>query len=86
MTAAALEYPCDIAVKAMGRSGTDFDGTVVAIVRRHVPHLAESAVSLRPSSAGNYVAVTVLVRAESQAQMDALYRDLTACEQVLMAL
>ena len=81
-----LVFPCDFAIKVLGRAAADFDTLVVSIVRRHVPDLREGAVSSRESRAGRYVAVTVTVQAESQAQLDRLYTELSAHEQILMVL
>lgn len=81
-----FEFPCDFPIKAMGPAEGDFDLTVVEIIRRHVPDLHESAVRTRQSKGGNYLAVTVTIRATSREQLDAIYLDLTACEQVMMAL
>ncbi len=81
-----LEFPCTFPIKAMGLSGTDFDLLVVEIVTRHTGPLNEGAVTLRPSSNGKYVSVTVTIHAESKQQLDAVYRELTAHERVLMAL
>ena len=81
-----LEFPVDFPVKAMGRAGEDFDATVVELVRRHAPGLHEDAVRVRASEGGRYISVTVTVRAESREQLDNIYRELTAHEQVLMAL
>ena len=41
---------------------------------------------MRTSSDGNFVAVTYTVLASSREQLDAIYRELTACKSVLMAL
>jgi len=81
-----LEFPCDFVLKVMGRNGPEFENAVLAIVRRHVADLGEGAVSTRPSRGGNYCALTVAFRAGSLEQLDALYRDLTACPHVVMAL
>ena len=81
-----LTFPCEIAIKAMGKSSSDFDAIVVELVRRHVADIAEGAVSSRPSRAGTYTAVTVLIQATSRAQLDAIYQELTASPDVLMAL
>jgi len=81
-----LEFPCDFPIKAMGEATDDFDALVVSIVRRHVEDLPESAVSRRASSGGRYLAVTVTVRATSREQLDAIYRDLSGHERVVMAL
>lgn len=81
-----LQFPCSFPIKAMGRTGADFEGQVVAIVRRHAPDLGEGAVRTRASKAGSYLSVTVKVRARNREQLDAIYRDLSACDEVLMAL
>jgi putative lipoic acid-binding regulatory protein len=38
------------------------------------------------SGAGRFVSVTAVVEARSQAQLDAIYQELSDCAQVLMAL
>ena len=81
-----IQFPCDFPIKAMGLAAEGFDAVVVGIVRRHTPDLGEGAVTKRPSANGKYVSITVTVRARNQAQLDAIYLDLTACEQVLWAL
>ncbi len=81
-----LEFPCDFPIKVMGRAADDFDAKVVEIVRRHAPDLTEAAVSVRESRGSNYLSVTVTVRATSKKQLDDIYRELTAHEQVMMAL
>jgi putative lipoic acid-binding regulatory protein len=55
-------------------------------VFRHARLFSGHEVRSRPSGAGNFVSVTITVEAESRDQLDRIYRDLTACEQVLMAL
>ena len=81
-----LEFPCDFPIKVMGRAEPGFDALVVELVRRHAPDLGEGAVSSRPSKGGKWVSVTVTLRAESKAQLDAIYLDLTTHEKVVMAL
>ncbi|MGD9602842.1 MAG: YbeD family protein [Gammaproteobacteria bacterium] len=81
-----LKFPCDFPLKVMGHAADDFDALVVEIVRRHVPSLREGAVQRRPSRQGNYLAVTVTVQAESQQQLDDLYRELSGHARILMVL
>lgn len=81
-----LSFPCTFAIKAMGIAAEDFDGLVAAIVRRHAPNIGEAAVTTRRSRGGKYVSVTVTIMAESRAQLDAIYRDLSGHERVFMAL
>lgn len=82
----ALDFPCDFPIKAMGQATQELESVVMEIVRRHAPQVSDEALRSRPSSNGKYLSVTVTVRAESRAQLDAIYIDLTACQQVLMAL
>lgn len=81
-----LEFPCDFPIKVVGQAHEDFDALVVAIVRRHVNDLSEGAVRAKPSRQGRYVSLTVTVRAESRAQLDALYTELSAHARILMVL
>ena len=81
-----LELPCDFPIKAFGHSDIGLDLTVVSIVRRHAPDLAEGAVMSRTSGGGKYTAITVTVRAQSKIQLDAIYQDLSACPEVIMVL
>lgn len=85
-TDSILEFPCQIAIKAMGKTSPDFDAVVVEIVRQHIDDIQEGAVSTRPSKAGTYTSVTVMVEATSRAQLDAIYQGLTDHPDVLMAL
>ena len=81
-----LEFPCDFVIKAMGKDEPGFDLLVVELVRRHAPDLHEGAVSSRSSKGGKWVSVSVNLRAQSKAQLDAIYQDLTAHDKVVMAL
>ncbi len=81
-----LEFPCQFAIKAMGKNNADFDLIVIAIIRQHVDDIKEGAVKKRPSKGGKYVAVTVTIEATSKKQLDAIYQGLTDCPEVVMAL
>ena len=81
-----LKFPCRFPIKAMGRALPGFADQVVEIVNNHVPYIPEHAISSNPSKNGNYISVTVMITATSRAQLDDIYRELTACENVLMAL
>lgn len=81
-----LEFPCQFAIKAMGKTDVELDLLVIGIVRRHAPDFGENAVKTRPSKDGNYLAVTVTIEATSKQQLDAIYQDLSNHPHVLMAL
>jgi len=82
----ALTFPCRFPIKAIGRADADFDALIVGIVRRHAPDLTEGAVHTRSGSKGNYLAVTVTIEADSRAQLDAIYQELSHHPRVIMAL
>ncbi|MCL2523524.1 MAG: DUF493 domain-containing protein [Betaproteobacteria bacterium] len=73
-----LEFPCAFPLKIMGRAHDDLAQTVLAIVSRHAPDFAGETMEMRASSGGNYLSLTCTVRATSKAQLDALYRELSA--------
>lgn len=81
-----LVFPCEFPIKAMGKASATFEAQIISIMRRHVPDLDETTITCRPSQGGNYLAITVTIQATSRAQLDAIYQDLTACKDVLMAL
>jgi len=81
-----LEFPCDFPIKAFGPTQEGFEALVVGIARRHAPDLDLSTVSSRLSGGGKYTAVTLIIRAQSKDQLDAIYLELTACPAVSMAL
>ena len=81
-----LEFPCRFPIKAMGRQSTDFEAIVSGIVSRHASLCADEPIRSKPSQAGNFVSVTAVIQAQSKEQLDAIYQELTDCEQILMAL
>jgi uncharacterized protein len=84
--ASLQEFPSDFPIKVMGRHDGDLRALTQAIIERHAGPLAESRVRTRTSADGNFLALTYLVHATSKDQLDAIYRELTACKSVLMAL
>jgi putative lipoic acid-binding regulatory protein len=78
-----LEFPCDLPIKVFGRNEPQFRDAAVAIVRAHY---AECSVAEQESRQGSYLSLTITVRAESRAQIDAVYQDLVASEAILMVL
>lgn len=73
-----LEFPCEFPIKIMGARVDAFAQAVVDVVLRHAPDFEPASVEMRASSKGNYLAITCTIRAVSQDQLDALYRELTS--------
>jgi putative lipoic acid-binding regulatory protein len=84
--ATLLEFPCAFPIKAMGRADRGFQAIVTHIVRGHAELWPGEPVRRTMSRNGNYVSVTLVVHATSQAQLDAIYQELTDSPDVLMAL
>jgi putative lipoic acid-binding regulatory protein len=57
---------------------------VVATVRKHVPDVDKGSVTSRLSNRDKYLSVTITFTAESQAQLDAIYQELTDSGRVVM--
>lgn len=81
-----LEFPCHFPIKVMGATTGDFKTSVIDIVKAHIPKLGEQHISERPSSNNKYISLTVTVYVTSREQLDNIYRELHACEHVLMSL
>lgn len=81
-----LEFPCHFPIKIMGANEPDFTEHALALVSSHVDDVVEDEVESRVSRNGRFVAVTVHIQARSKAQLDAIYRSLSASDRVLMAL
>ncbi len=73
-----LEFPCDFPIKIMGRRVDGYAQAVLAIVQHHAPDFDGATVEMRASKQGGYLSLTCTLRATSRAQLDALYRELSA--------
>jgi len=80
------EFPSEFPIKVMGRHDSDLRALTQAIIERHAGPVPDASVRTRTSTDGNFLALTYLVIATSREQLDAIYRELTACKTVLMAL
>lgn len=81
-----LSYPARVYIKAVGHHSTRFEAVVHSIVSKYIAPADLLATSTRVSRGGKYLAVTLTINANSRTQLDDIYRDLSACEDVLIAL
>jgi len=81
-----MEFPCDFPIKMMGRESPDFHATARQLVEKHTGPLDDDAFQAAQSRNGRFVSITVTVCAQSREQLDDIYRELTAHDDVLMAL
>ncbi len=81
-----LEFPCDFPLKIMGKNEPHFAQTIAEVVQQYALDFDSATIEMRPSSSGNYIGLTCTIKAISQAQLDDLYRALTAHPLVKVAL
>ncbi len=86
MSTDAISFPSDFPIKVVGRHDGDLRALTQAIIERHAGPLQDSSVRTRTSADGNFLALTYMVHASSREQLDRIYRELSACKSVLMAL
>lgn len=73
-----FEFPCEFPIKIMGERRDDFAQVMVAIVTRHAPEFVAASMEMKSSKNGKYLSLTCAIHATSRAQLDDLYRELSA--------
>jgi len=81
-----MNFPRVFPVKVMGANQEDFESLVMAIIQKHASVAEKEGFNSRVSRNGRFISITVHIQAESQEQLDAIYRELSAHERVLMML
>ena len=76
------EFP----IKVMGRDSQSFRSLTLAIIERHAGPLTAGNITERLSRKGRFLALTYTIRAESRAQLDRIYQELTDSGVVLVSL
>lgn len=80
-----IEFPAEIAVKAMGLNEGDFEALIAELVRPHIEP-APVRFSTVPSKEGKYLSVRVHFTAHSHDHLLSVYAVLKAEERVLYTL
>ena len=83
---ALLDYPSRFPLKVFGQQSDDFEDLVLALVRARCPQAEHIEVSKRSSKGGKYLALTLTFTVYTQRQLEDIYSDLHACDQVMMSL
>lgn len=81
-----LKYPIPFPLKVIGLDEPDFEDFVIAIVRMHVPELLEENILSKLSNGNKYRSVSFQFIADSRAQMDGLYAELSSHKRIIMIL
>ena len=81
-----IEFPCVYPIKVMGEAHAELDAQVVDIICSHCTDFDRGSLSTRDSSRGRWRSITVTINATGQAQIEAIFNDLTSCSRVRMVL
>ncbi len=79
-------FPCAFPIKVMGERRDDFAQTIVAAVAPLTGPLSADQVEIRSSRTAKYLSITLIVQAQSRAQLDEIYRTLTSHPMVKLVL
>lgn len=79
-----LEFPCDVPIKVFGRNDPAFRAAAATVANAH--YLGAHTITEQISRNGNYLSLTITVRAQSRAELDAIYHALVASSDILMVL
>ena len=74
-----FKFPCDYPIKVFGLNQHNLIDTVSNIVERYVGKLHSNQITLKNSSKGKYVSVTIRIIATSRKQLDSINEDLQNC-------
>ena len=86
MTEPKITFPCDYPIKVVGDVTSNFHEEVFDVVVRHDPGMTTERVTQKTSRKGNFVSISFLLEARSEAQLQALFEDLKKIDAVRMVL
>lgn len=81
-----IDFPCEFPIKVMGETQDTFSQTIIDLIQTIVPTFNATHVEMRASSGGKYISLTCTVHVTSQAQLDDIYRLISAHPLVKFAL
>ena len=71
-----FKFPCEYPIKVFGLNQPDFEKSVCLIIENYVGKLHENQISIKNSSKGKYVSITIRIIATSRKQLDSINTDL----------
>ena len=81
-----IEFPCDYVIRVIGNAAEDFREFVIQVTERHAQVVDPHNVSVRESSNGRYLSVTITIVATGEEQLRTLHTELKASGRVHMVL
>ena len=74
-----FNFPCYYPIKVLGENQPEFKKTVCNIVEIHTGKLHANQTTVKYSSKGKYISLTVRIIATSRQQLDAINENLQNC-------
>ena len=74
-----FNFPCEYPIKIFGENQPEFQKKVCYIVEAHIGKLHANQTTIKYSSKGKYISLTVRIIATSRQQLDAINHDLQNC-------
>jgi len=74
-----FNFPCEYPIKIFGENLPDFEKTVCNIVEAHTGKQHANQITIKYSSKGKYISLTVRIIATNRQQLDAINQDLQSC-------
>lgn len=81
-----LKFPCDFPIKIVSKTNFELEDYATSIVHKYIPDMEYIPVTHNQSSKGNYQAITIILKAKNQEQIDNVYRELSANSAIIMVL
>ena len=81
-----LRFPCFYTFKVFGRQSASFSDRVRDVIAATVGNIPLDSMKVRPSEHGKYVCVSILAHLQDRAQLDRIYSDLHAQDDILLYL
>lgn len=79
-----IQFPCDFTLKIMGKSDGAFEETALSIIRSHFP--TTLGIEKKLSKNEKYLSLSVTIHVPHKIELDALYRELSSNQAILMVL
>jgi uncharacterized protein len=81
-----LHFPCEFPIKIMGRDHPEFRKAAVDLVELHAGEIPQDAIRTALSRNGNFLSITITIKAKNQEQLDDIYHALSEHDEILVAL
>jgi putative lipoic acid-binding regulatory protein len=81
-----IEFPCAYSIRVVGVASPTFATEVTEIVAQHDAAIDRSKVVTRDSKKGNFLSVHLVIEAQGEAHLSALYEDLKKHPSVRMVI